>query len=164
MNKPVAMADVAGASSPAVTGPSGPVVTGMRFLAVAEVYSTTKEVEGDPLMNEMQAECRFNTTEEDVGSHLLEHSGVDKWVCPCDGPTKCKFIAQKQKAGFHPLEHSGVEKGVCPRDGSAEIQLLYHTDIMRIRLQVGSQQNGNRQSIRSHGKPRVREVNSPLLM
>ena len=39
MNKPVAMADVAGASGPAVTGASGPVVAGTRFLAVAEVYS-----------------------------------------------------------------------------------------------------------------------------
>ena len=39
MNKPVAMADVAGASGLAGTGASGPVVAGTRFLAVAEVYS-----------------------------------------------------------------------------------------------------------------------------
>ena len=32
MNKPVAMADVAGASSPAVAGASGPVVTGTRCI------------------------------------------------------------------------------------------------------------------------------------
>ena len=93
MNKPVAMADVAGASGPAVTGASGPVVTGTRILAVAEVYSPTEEVEGDPLMNDMQAECRFSTTEE--------HSGVDKWVCPREGPTKCKFIAQEKDVGSH---------------------------------------------------------------
>ena len=31
MNKPVAMADVAGASGPAVTGAGGPVVAGMQF-------------------------------------------------------------------------------------------------------------------------------------
>ena len=34
MNKPVAMADVAGASGLAVTGAGGPVVAGTRFLAV----------------------------------------------------------------------------------------------------------------------------------
>ena len=48
MNKPVAMADVARASGPAVTGAGGPVVAGTRFLAVAEVYSPAGEVEGDP--------------------------------------------------------------------------------------------------------------------
>ena len=37
ISKPVAMADVAGASGPAVTGAGGPVVAGTRFLAVAEV-------------------------------------------------------------------------------------------------------------------------------
>ena len=75
MNKPVAMADVAGASGPAVTGAGGPVVAGTRFLAVAEVYSPAEEVEGDPQMDDIQAEGRFATTEEDVGSHPLEHLG-----------------------------------------------------------------------------------------
>ena len=37
-SKPVAMADVAGASGPAVAGTGGPVVAGTLFLAVAEVY------------------------------------------------------------------------------------------------------------------------------
>ena len=130
MNKPVAMADVAGASGPAVTGASGPVVAGTRFLAVAEVYSPAEEVEGDPPMDDMQSECRFCTTEEDVGSHPLEHSGVDKWVCPRRGPTECNFIAQEEDIGSHPLEHSGVEKWVCPRDGPAEIRPLDHSGIM----------------------------------
>ena len=52
MNKPMAMADVAGAGGPAATGAGGPVVigaggpvvTGTRFLAVAEVYSPVGEV------------------------------------------------------------------------------------------------------------------------
>ena len=47
MNKPMTMADVAGAGGPAVTGAGGPAVTraggpvvaGTRFLAVAEEYS-----------------------------------------------------------------------------------------------------------------------------
>ena len=43
-----AMADVAGASGPAVTGAGGLVVAGTRFLAVAEVYASFKEAEGDP--------------------------------------------------------------------------------------------------------------------
>ena len=131
MNKPVAMANVAGASGPAVTGAGGPVVAGTRFLAVAEVYSLAEEVKGDPQMDDMQAEGRFATTEEDVGSHPLEHSGIDKWVCPPEGSTECKFIAQEEDVGSHPLEHSGVEKWVCPRDGPAEIRPLDHSDIMR---------------------------------
>ena len=47
-SKPVAMADVAGASGPAVTGAGGPIVAGTRFLAVAEVYVRFKKAEGDP--------------------------------------------------------------------------------------------------------------------
>ena len=37
IEKPVAMADVAGASGPVVTGAGGPVVAGTRFLAVTDV-------------------------------------------------------------------------------------------------------------------------------
>ena len=37
IGKPVAVADVAGASGPAVTGAGGPVVAGTRFLAVTDV-------------------------------------------------------------------------------------------------------------------------------
>ena len=48
IRKPVEMADVAGASGPAVTGAGGPVVAGTRFLAVAEVYAPFAEAEGDP--------------------------------------------------------------------------------------------------------------------
>ena len=40
INRPVALADVAGAS--------GPAVAGTRFMAVAEVYSPAVEIEGDP--------------------------------------------------------------------------------------------------------------------
>ena len=37
IEKPVAVADVAGASGPAVTGAGGPVVAGTQFLAVTDV-------------------------------------------------------------------------------------------------------------------------------
>ena len=89
------------------------------LLPVAEVYSPAEEVEGDPPTDDMKAECRFTTPEEDVGSHPLEHLGVEKWVCPRDGPAECRFIAPEEDVGSHPLEHSGVEKWVYPRDGPA---------------------------------------------
>ena len=101
MNKPVAMADVAGASGPAVTGAGGPVVAGTRFLTVAEVYSLVGEVEGDPQTDDRKIEHKFNTPEEEVGSHPLEHSGVEKWVCPRDGSTEIDFIAPEEDVGSH---------------------------------------------------------------
>ena len=130
MNKPMAMADVAGASGPAGTGASGPVVAGTQFLVVAEVYSPAEDVEGDPQLNNKQAECKFITTEKDVGSHPLEHSGVDKGVCPREGPMDSRFIDQEEDVGSHPLEHSGVETWLCPRYGSAEIRPLENSGIM----------------------------------
>ena len=42
-DKPVAMADVAEPSGPAVTGAGGPVVAGTRFLAVAEITGARKK-------------------------------------------------------------------------------------------------------------------------
>ena len=90
MNEPVTVADVAGASGPAVAGASGPPVAGTRFLAVAEVYSPAEEVEDDPPTDDTKVECKSITPEEDVGSHPLEHSGVEKWVCPRDGPTEIR--------------------------------------------------------------------------
>ena len=37
IDKPVAVADVAGSSGPAVTGAGGPLVAGMPFLAVTDI-------------------------------------------------------------------------------------------------------------------------------
>ena len=130
MNKPVAMADVAGASGPAVTGAGGPVVAGTRFLAVAEVYSPVGEVEGDPQTDDRKFEHGFSTPEEEAGSHPLEHSGVEKWVCPRDGSTEIDFIAPEEDVGSHPLEHSGVEKWAGPGNGSMEISPLEHSDVI----------------------------------
>ena len=45
-DKPVAMADVAEPSGPAVTGASGPVLAGTRFLAVAEITGARKKKRG----------------------------------------------------------------------------------------------------------------------
>ena len=118
MNKPMTMADVAGAGGPAATGAGGPVVTadggpvvvGTRFLAVAEVYSLVGEVKGDPQTDDRKVEQDSSTPEEEVGSHPLEHSGVEKWVGPHDGSTEIDFIAPKEDVSSHPLEHSGIEK------------------------------------------------------
>ena len=107
MNKPVAMADVAGASGLAVTGASGPVVTGTRFLVVAEVYSPTEEVEGDPLMNDMQAKCRLSTTEEDVGSHPLEHSVFISGYAPARGQRNVNLLPREKGCRFPPVRAFG---------------------------------------------------------
>ena len=53
IEKPVAVADVAGASGPAVTGAGGPVVAGMRFLAVTDVAGASGPAvtgAGDPVV------------------------------------------------------------------------------------------------------------------
>ena len=133
MNKPMTMADVAGAGGPAATGAGGPVVAedgelavvGTRFLAVAEVYSPVGKVEGDPQTYDRKVEQNFSTPEEEVGSHPLEHSGVENWIGPCDGSTRIDFIAPEEDVGSHPLEHSGVEKWAGPGNGSIEMSILY---------------------------------------
>ena len=79
-SKPVAMADVAGASGPAVTGAGGPVVAGTRFLAVAEAYARFEEAEGDPQCADRKVDQKFSTPEDEIVSHLLEHSGVVEWA------------------------------------------------------------------------------------
>ena len=61
-----------------------------------------------------------STPEEEVGSHPLEHSGVEKWVGPRDGSMEIDFIAPEEDVGSHPLEHSGVEMWAGPGNGSIE--------------------------------------------
>ena len=70
------------------------------------------------------------TPEEDVGSHPLEHSGVEKRVCPRDGSTEFGFIAPEEDVGSHPLEHSGVEKWTRPCNRPTEIRPLEHLDVI----------------------------------
>ena len=131
-DKPMTMADVAGAGGPAATGAGGPagiracgpVVARTRFLAVAEVYSPVREVEGDPPTDNRKIEQDVSTPEEEVGSHPLEQSGVEKWVRPRDGSTEIDFMAPEEDVGFHPLEHAGVKKWVRARDGSTKIDFM----------------------------------------
>ena len=56
-DKPVAMADVAEPSGPAVTGAGGPVVAGTRFLAVAEITGASgpgkKTEAGGPVVTDV---------------------------------------------------------------------------------------------------------------
>ena len=73
-----AVTDVAGASGPAVTGAGGPVVAGTRFLAVAEVYAPFEETEGDLQGDTGEVDQNFNIPEEDAGFRPLEHSGAKK--------------------------------------------------------------------------------------
>ena len=96
INKPVAMADVAGANGLAVTGAGGPIVAGTQFLAVAEVCSPVGEVEGDPQTDDRKVEHGFSTPEEEAGSHPLKHSGVEKWVCPVMGRRRLTLLPQKR--------------------------------------------------------------------
>ena len=133
MNKPVAMADVAGASGPAATGAGGPAVTG----AGGPVIAGTRFLKYTPrsgkwrvtLMrtDDRKVEHGFSTPEEEIGSHPLGHSGVKTWVCPRDGSTEIDFIAPEEDVGSHPLEHSGVEKWAGPGNGSMKISLLEHS-------------------------------------
>ena len=102
------MADVAGASGPAVTGAGGPVVAGMRFLAVAEVHAPFEEAEGDPQGDDRKVDQKFSTPEEDAGSRPLEHSGVEEGGRPRDGLTEFDCTAPEEEIVSHPLEHSGV--------------------------------------------------------
>ena len=116
MDRPVAVADSAGAGGPAVamdgtaypsrmdrpvavadsSGAGGPVVAGTRFLAVAEVYSPSEEVKDDLPEDDRIVTRTSDTLEEDVGSHPLEHSGVENREGPSHGPQRIR-----------PLEHSG---------------------------------------------------------
>ena len=117
ISKPVAMADVAGASGPAVTGVGGPVVAGTRFLAVAEVYAPFEEAEGDPQGDDRKVDHKFSTPEEDAGSRPLEHSSVKEGGRPRDGLTEFDCTAPEEEIVSHPLEHSGVVEWAGVSDG-----------------------------------------------
>ena len=93
--------DVAGASGPAVAGDGGPVVAGTRFLAVAEVYAPFEEAEGDPQGDDRKVDQKFSTPEEDAGSHPLEHSGVKERGCPRDGLTEFDSTAPEEEIVSH---------------------------------------------------------------
>ena len=107
----------------AVTRAGGPVVTGTRFLAVAEVYSPVREVDGDPPTDNGKIEQDVSTPEEEVGSHPLEHSGVENWagtsngsleISPLEDPggiTKSDPI--HKLVGWEPLERPVSSVTLC---------------------------------------------------
>ena len=91
--------DIAEASGPAVTGAGGsvgvgkgfrpvsviagagaggPVVAGMRFLAVADVYAPFEETEGDPQSDIRKFDQISETITEVTSSHPLGHAGVTR--------------------------------------------------------------------------------------
>ena len=117
ISKPVAMADVAGASGPAVTGAGGPIVARTCFLAVAEVYAPFNEAEGDPQGDDRKVDQKFTTPEEDAGSRPQEHSGVKEGGRPRDGLTEFDHTAPEEEIASHPLEHSGVVEWAGVSDG-----------------------------------------------
>ena len=118
--------DVGGAGGPAVTGVGGPVVAGTRFLAVAEVYAPFEDAEGDPQGDDRKIDQNFSATEEDTGSHPLEHSGVVEWAGFSEGLKKrsppesfeiCTDPAPVRKAlEEEPMEHSAPSGN--PNEGS----------------------------------------------
>ena len=74
---PVASADPAGTNVLAVAE--------TRFLAVAEMYSSAVDVEGDPSIIRTDGQRRAVVLEEKDRSHPLEHSGVDQLTDPIGG-------------------------------------------------------------------------------
>ena len=96
-------------------------------MAVAEVYSPAGEVESDLQIDDRKVERGLITPEEDVGSHPIEHSGVERRVCPRDGSTEFGSIAPEEDVSSHPLEHSGVEKCTRPRNGPTETRPFEHS-------------------------------------
>ena len=67
---------IAGAGGPAGTGAGGPVIAGTRFLAVADVYASFEETEGDPRSDIGRFDQISEIITEVTSSHLLGHAGV----------------------------------------------------------------------------------------
>ena len=147
IEKPVAVADVAGASGPAVTGAGGPVVTGTRFRTVTDIAEASGPVitgtrfravtdvagasgpavtgAGGPVVAGMrflavaEVYAPFEETEGDLQGDTGE---VDQ-----------NFNIPEEDAGFRPLEHSGVKKEGRPKNGmttieytAQEVQIISH--------------------------------------
>ena len=89
------------------TGTDVPAIAEMRFLAVAEVYSSAVDVEGDPSIIHTDGQHRAVVSEEKDRSHPLEHSGVDQLTDPIGG-----------SSDLEPLEHS-VPKVPLNREGES---------------------------------------------
>ena len=137
IGKPVAVADVAGSSGPAVTGTGGPVVAGTRFLAVTEITGASGSTgTGGPVVTGM----RFRTVTDVAeacgpaatgaggpvvaGTQFLAVAEVHVPFEKTEGDLQGDRgeVDQNSKipeedTGSHLLEHSGVVEGTEVSDG-----------------------------------------------
>ena len=142
IGKPVAVADVAGASGPAVTGAGGPIVAGTRFLAVTDVAGASGPAvtgAGGPVVTG----TRFRTVTDVAGAGGPAVTGaggpvvtgtrfrtVTEVYAPFeetegdpqgdDRKVNQNFNTPEEDTGSHPLEHSGVKEGGRPEYGMTE--------------------------------------------
>ena len=70
------VSEIAGAGGLAGTGAGGPVIAGTRFLAVADVYASWGNTEGDPRGDIGRVDQSSEIIMEVTCSHSLEHAGV----------------------------------------------------------------------------------------
>ena len=143
IEKPVAVADVTGASGPAVTRAGGPVVAGTRFLAVTDVAKASGPAvtrAGGPVVTG----TRFRGVTDVAGASgpavtraggpvvagtrflaVAEvHAPFEETEDDLQGDIRevdKSFNIPEEDAGFRPLEHSGVKKGGRPKNGMTEI-------------------------------------------
>ena len=134
IEKPVAVADVAGASGPAVTGAGGPVVTGTRFRSVTDVAGAGGPAvtgAGGPVVTG----TRFRTVTDVAGAGGPVVAGmrflaVAEVYAPFedtegdlqgdDRKVDQNFSTTEEDTGSRPLEHSGVKEGGRPEYGRTE--------------------------------------------
>ena len=143
IEKPVAVADVAEASGPAVTRACGPVVAGTRFLAVTDVTGASG-LAGTGAGGPVITGTRFRAVTDVAGASGPAMTGAGG---PVVAGTRFLAVAEvyapfeeteddlqgdirevyqsfnipEEDAGFRPLEHSGVKKGGRPKNGMTEI-------------------------------------------
>ena len=139
IGKPVAVADVAGSSGPAVTGADGPVVAGTRFLAVTEMTGasgSTGTEAGGPVVTGTRFWTVTDVAEASgsagtgaggpvvAGTQFLavaevyapfEETGGD--LQGDRGEVDQNSKIPEEDTGSHPLEHSGVVEGTEVSDG-----------------------------------------------
>ena len=143
IEKPVAVADVAGASGPAVAGAGGPFVTGTRFRAVTDVAGASGPA-GTGAGGLVVAGTGFRAITDAAGASgpaMTRASGpvvAGTWFlavaevhAPFEemegdlqgdvGEVDQHFNIPEEDACFRPLEHSGVNKGGRPKNGMTTI-------------------------------------------
>ena len=140
----MAVADVAGASGPAVAEGGGPVATGTRFQTITDVAEASGSAvtgAGGPVVTG----TRFRTVTDVAEASGLAVTGaggpvvagtwflaVAEVYAPFEetegdlqgdiGEVDQNFNIPEEDAGFRPLEHSGVKKGGRPKNGMTTIE------------------------------------------